>query len=65
MMRLTSEIAFAAASDVGNRHMQAAGRFKWEAEDYDAAAAEYTRLWHGDGTVGHPACANPDCELVR
>ena len=42
---LTRELAFAAAWDTGMRSMRAAGRKKWNQDDYNVAAAEYDRLW--------------------
>ena len=44
-MKLTRELAFAAAWDAGNRHAKANGRTVWTADDYNAAVAEFDRLW--------------------
>ena len=44
-MKLTEELARAAAADAGNRSMRAAGRTSWDREDYCAAVSEYDRLW--------------------
>lgn len=43
--RMTMQLAHAAAMDAGNRHARANGRKTWTQDDYDAAAAEYLRLW--------------------
>jgi hypothetical protein len=43
-MWITYEIAMAAGRDAGNRSMKAAGRAKWNEEDWDAACAETERL---------------------
>jgi hypothetical protein len=43
-MRTTREIAFAAATDAGNRSMKADGRTVWAVKDYNAAVAELNRL---------------------
>lgn len=42
---ITRRIAWAAATDAGNRSMRDAGRTAWSQEDYDAAVAEFYRLW--------------------
>jgi len=42
---LTRQLARAAAQDAGNRSMRKAGRNAWNADDYDAAVAEFNRLW--------------------
>lgn len=42
--RLTRAIAYAAGRDAGNRHMRAAGRSRWNASDFEAAADEFERL---------------------
>ena len=44
MMKMSIEIARAAAWDAGNRSMKAAGRSAWSGEDWDAACAEIDRL---------------------
>lgn len=42
---LTRELAWAAATDAGNRSMRKAGRSAWSRVDYKAAAQEFKRLW--------------------
>lgn len=42
------EAARAAGWDAGNRSARAAGRDRWDGEDYDAAAAEYWRIMGGE-----------------
>jgi hypothetical protein len=42
---MTREIAQAAATDAGTRSMHAAGRTKWNQDDYNAAAGIFNRLW--------------------
>lgn len=44
-MLMTREIAHAASRDAGDRHMRAAGRAKWNEDDWNAAVEEYDRLW--------------------
>jgi len=44
-IRMTMQIAHAAAMDTGNRSAKTNGRTVWTQEDYDAAAVEYLRLW--------------------
>jgi len=44
-MRLTRDIAHAAAADAGKRHARAAGRTTWDETDYAAAVAEWNRLY--------------------
>lgn len=44
MTTLTQDLARAAATDAGNRSMRKAGRTKWDADDFNAAAQEYDRL---------------------
>jgi len=41
---MTTALAWAAATDAGNRSMREAGRTAWSAEDYAAAAEELHRL---------------------
>lgn len=43
-MKLTQEIARAAAQDAANRHMRKHGRTKWSIDDYNIAVKEYNRL---------------------
>lgn len=47
---ITYEIAQAASYDAANRNMKAAGRGKWNVEDYQAAAEEFNRLWPNEMT---------------
>ena len=42
---LTRGLAYAAATDAGNRSMRKAGRSAWNEDDYNAAVTEFTRLW--------------------
>lgn len=42
---LTRQIAWAAATDAGNRSMRKAGRTSWTEEDFNTAAKEFDRLW--------------------
>lgn len=42
---LTRDIAYAAATDAGNRSMWAGGRRKWNVDDYNTAVDEFERLW--------------------
>ena len=42
---MMEKLARAAAHDAGNRSMKAAGRKKWNADDYNAACDELERLW--------------------
>jgi len=44
-LRMTYEIAHAAATDAANRHMQEDGRTKWNESDLDVLAAAFDRLW--------------------
>lgn len=39
------ELARSAAHDAANRSMRAGGRKKWNYEDWNAACAEFNRLW--------------------
>lgn len=50
-IRMTYQLAHAAAWDAGNRSMRAAGRERWGEEDRDACAAEFERLWPTPKTV--------------
>lgn len=45
MLALTRDIAWAAATDAGNRSMRKSGRTAWNWEDYNAACAEFNRIW--------------------
>jgi hypothetical protein len=40
----THELAHAAGRDAGNRSMRAAGRTRWNDDDWNAAAATYERV---------------------
>jgi hypothetical protein len=40
----TYRIAYAAATDVGDRHMRLAGRTKWNRTDHQAASDAFHRL---------------------
>jgi hypothetical protein len=42
---LTRKIAWATATDAGNRSMRAGEREHWNEDDYNAAVAEFERLW--------------------
>lgn len=42
---LTRNIAWAVATDTGNRSMRSSGRRTWNEEDYNAAVVEFERLW--------------------
>jgi hypothetical protein len=44
-MKLTEDLARAAAQDAGNRSMRAGGRTKWNHEDFNVAVEEFNRLW--------------------
>ena len=44
-MTITYVIAFAAATDAGNRSMRAASRTSWNADDYQAACDCFERLY--------------------
>jgi hypothetical protein len=44
-MRMTYQLAMAAATDAGNRNMKQAGRSKWNQADYNTAVRELNRLW--------------------
>lgn len=42
---LDREIAWAVATDAGNRNMRRAGRSVWNREDYEVAARRFVELW--------------------
>lgn len=42
---MTYELAHRAAWDAGNVSMRAAGRTKWNEDDWNAMCAEFERLW--------------------
>ena len=44
-MRMTMQIAHSIAWDAGNRSMKKAGRSTWNHLDWNAATAEFNRLW--------------------
>ena len=46
-IEVTYEIAHAASQDAGNKHMRAAGRTKWNEDDWNVATAEFERLFRG------------------
>jgi hypothetical protein len=46
-MEMTYQIAHAAGWDAGNRSMRAAGRTKWNEDDWNAAAEVMYRLLDG------------------
>lgn len=48
-MRMTYQLAMAAARDAGNRSMREAGRTKWNQADYNAMVREFNRLWPQTG----------------
>ena len=43
--KMTEALARAVGADEANRLMRAAGRTSWSEEDYNAAVAEFNRLW--------------------
>jgi hypothetical protein len=45
-MPITREIALAAATDAGDRNMQAGGRKAWSEEDFNVATDTLGRLWY-------------------
>lgn len=45
VLRITKDIAMAAAMDAGNRSKKAAGRAAWNTHDRNVAAMEYNRLY--------------------
>lgn len=45
MSPLTRPLAMAASMDAGDRHMKQHGRTFWNEDDYNAAWAEFDRLW--------------------
>lgn len=45
VITLTRDLAWAAATDAGNRRMRKAGRTAWSEEDYGVATREFDRLW--------------------
>lgn len=44
-MRLTRELAYAAARDAANAHARKHGRAAWNAADYGVCAETFDRLW--------------------
>jgi len=51
-IRMTYDLAMAAARDAGDRHMCEADRTKWNQADYNAMVREFNRLWpSGTNTV--------------
>lgn len=49
MITLTRALAWAAATDEGNRSMRVAGRSKWSRKDYNAACRKFAELWPEEG----------------
>jgi hypothetical protein len=45
MLKMTMEIAWAAAQDAGNRNMKTNGREKWDQSDFIAAGCIFDKLW--------------------
>lgn len=45
METMTREMAWAMATDEGNRSMRRAGRMTWNQDDFNAAAKMFNRLW--------------------
>lgn len=45
LMEMTRELAWAAATEAGNKSMRKGGRIKWSLKDYNAAVGEFNRLW--------------------
>src|ERR1039457_3907629 len=43
--KMTEALARAAGADAANRQMRKAARTSWSEEDYNAAVAEFNRLW--------------------
>jgi hypothetical protein len=50
-IKLTRDLAYAAATDAGNRHMRKNGREHWNEDDYNVAAAEFNRLWPEENDI--------------
>lgn len=50
--QMTYQFAHAASTDAGNRHMRKAGRAVWDESDYEAAAAEFERIWPHQNPFG-------------
>lgn len=48
-LREAMKLAHAAGTDAGNRSMRKAGRLKWTAKDYEAAADAYRAAMTGLG----------------
>ena len=59
MIKMTPEIAHAAAWDAGNRSMKDHGRHNWNVDDYNAACDEYDRLY--PDPCGGRSC--DECEI--
>jgi hypothetical protein len=45
MGAMTKALAYAAATDAGNRSMRKSGRTAWNEEDYDAAVKACNQAW--------------------
>ncbi len=52
LIKITYALAHAAARDAGNRSMRKAGRAAWSVDDYNAACAEFERLYGSDAMPG-------------
>lgn len=44
-IKLTRDLAWAAAQDAGDASMRKAGRTHWSAEDYNVCVRTFERLW--------------------
>jgi len=44
-VKLTRDLAWAAATDAANRRMRQQGRTAWDEDDYALAVATLSRLW--------------------
>jgi hypothetical protein len=45
LVKISRDLAWAAATDVGNASAREGGRKAWDSEDYNKAVAEFGRLW--------------------
>jgi len=45
MIKLTRNLAWAAAMDAANARMRKSGRKAWDLDDYNSAVATFDRLW--------------------
>jgi hypothetical protein len=55
-IKMTYELARAAALDAANAHMRKAGRKCWDSSDSDIAAATFHKLWPCPLGVGCELC---------